>query len=94
MPDEPEESSVGVLNGQAPNGNGNGKAQLSLGTGAARNLATTTKTVPQMQGVSSRWLLRMLPWVEVNTAGALEAKTFCPLKLVVEPIWLTSNMID
>jgi hypothetical protein len=37
---------------------------LSLATAAARNLATTTKTVPQMQGVSPRWLLRMLPWVE------------------------------
>jgi encapsulin shell SprI-like protein/cyclic nucleotide-binding protein len=37
----------------------------SLGTVAARNLATTTKTEPQMQGISSRWLLRALPWVEV-----------------------------
>ena len=39
--------------------------QQSLGTAAARNLATTTKTVPQMQGITSRWLLRMLPWVQV-----------------------------
>jgi len=38
--------------------------QLSLSTAAARNLATTTKTVPQMQGISSRWLLRALPWEE------------------------------
>ena len=37
--------------------------QLSLGTAAARNLATTTKSVPQMQGISSRWLLKVLPWV-------------------------------
>ncbi len=37
----------------------------SLGTAAARNLATTTKTEPQMQGITSRWLLRVLPWVEV-----------------------------
>ena len=36
----------------------------SLGTAAARNLATTTKSVPQMQGISSRWLLRVLPWVQ------------------------------
>ncbi|MEV5376581.1 family 2B encapsulin nanocompartment shell protein [Streptomyces nondiastaticus] len=43
-----------------------GRAQLSLGIAAARNLATTTKTAPQMQGVSSRWLLRTLPWVEVK----------------------------
>ena len=38
----------------------------SLSTAAARNLATTTKTVPQMQGITSRWLLRMLPWVQVS----------------------------
>ncbi|MFF4408592.1 family 2B encapsulin nanocompartment shell protein [Streptomyces sp. NPDC001404] len=43
-----------------------GRAQLSLGVAAARNLATTTKTVPQMQNISSRWLLRTLPWVEVK----------------------------
>ncbi|RLL69964.1 family 2B encapsulin nanocompartment shell protein [Streptomyces sp. Z26] len=42
------------------------QANLSLGTAAARNLATTTKTPPQMQGISSRWLLRVLPWVEVT----------------------------
>ncbi|MFJ4781529.1 family 2B encapsulin nanocompartment shell protein [Streptomyces sp. NPDC088762] len=40
--------------------------QLSLSTAAARNLATTTKSVPQMQGISSRWLLRMLPWVHLG----------------------------
>ncbi|WP_197945831.1 family 2B encapsulin nanocompartment shell protein [Phytohabitans suffuscus] len=36
----------------------------SLSTTAARNLATTTKSVPQMRGISPRWLLRMLPWEE------------------------------
>ncbi|MBS2540140.1 cyclic nucleotide-binding domain-containing protein [Catenulispora sp. NF23] len=41
-------------------------SQLSLSTAAARNLATTTKTVPQMQGITSRWLLRKLPWVQVS----------------------------
>ncbi|QFZ19317.1 family 2B encapsulin nanocompartment shell protein [Saccharothrix syringae] len=35
----------------------------SLGTAAARNLASTTKSTPQMQGISPRWLLRKLPWV-------------------------------
>ncbi|MDX3456692.1 family 2B encapsulin nanocompartment shell protein [Streptomyces sp. ME02-8801-2C] len=42
------------------------RPQQSLGTSAARNLATTTKSVPQMQEISSRWLLRMLPWVNVQ----------------------------
>ena len=37
----------------------------SLSTAAARNLTSTTKSAPQMQGISSRWLLRLLPWVEV-----------------------------
>jgi len=43
----------------------NGQVQRSLGTAAARNLATTTKSVPKMQGITSPWLLRMLPWVQV-----------------------------
>ncbi|MFC9969959.1 family 2B encapsulin nanocompartment shell protein [Spirillospora sp. NPDC127200] len=43
--------------------------QLSLSTSAARNLAHTTKSVPQMQGITPRWLLRLLPWVEA-TGGA------------------------
>ncbi|MFF3553896.1 family 2B encapsulin nanocompartment shell protein [Streptomyces tsukubensis] len=42
------------------------RPQSSLGTAAARNLATTTKSAPQMQEITSRWLLRMLPWVEVS----------------------------
>ncbi|MFI9206448.1 family 2B encapsulin nanocompartment shell protein [Streptomyces sp. NPDC053048] len=54
-PEQPEQ--------QEPTG---GHAQLSLGIAAARNLATTTKSVPQMQGLSSRWLIRMLPWVQVS----------------------------
>jgi CRP-like cAMP-binding protein len=41
-------------------------SRLSLSTTAARNLATTTKTVPQMEGITSRWLLRVLPWVEAK----------------------------
>ena len=40
--------------------------QQSLSTAAARNLATTTKTVPQTQDISARWLLRQPPWVPVS----------------------------
>ncbi|MFG3348047.1 family 2B encapsulin nanocompartment shell protein [Streptomyces sp. NPDC048018] len=40
--------------------------QQSLGTAAARNLASTTKSAPQMQEITSRWLLRTLPWVQVQ----------------------------
>lgn len=42
------------------------QTQQSLSTAAARNLATTTKSVPQMQGITSRWLTRKLPWVQVS----------------------------
>ncbi|MGW6399257.1 family 2B encapsulin nanocompartment shell protein [Streptomyces sp. NPDC055134] len=38
----------------------------SLGTHAARRLATTTKSAPQMQAITSRWLLKSLPWVDVK----------------------------
>lgn len=38
----------------------------TLSTAAARNLATTTKSVPQMQEITPRWLLRVLPWVEAS----------------------------
>ncbi|NEC63913.1 family 2B encapsulin nanocompartment shell protein [Streptomyces sp. SID9727] len=48
-----------VQNAQVP-------PQQSLGTAAARNLATTTKSAPQMQEITSRWLLKMLPWVQVQ----------------------------
>jgi CRP-like cAMP-binding protein len=54
------ESTESSRNGQAE------QSQLSLSTAAARNLATTTKSVPQMQEITSRWLLRMLPWVQVS----------------------------
>lgn len=42
------------------------RAQQSLDTAAARNLATTTKSPPQMQGITSRWLLKLLPWLQVS----------------------------
>ncbi|MCM6778453.1 cyclic nucleotide-binding domain-containing protein [Nocardia sp. CDC159] len=39
--------------------------QRSLSTSAARNLATTVKTPPLMAGITARWLLRKLPWLDV-----------------------------
>jgi hypothetical protein len=39
--------------------------QLSLGVKAARALATTTKSLPQMRNITPRWLLSQLPWVAV-----------------------------
>src|SRR5512140_242462 len=40
--------------------------RTSLGTEGARQLASTTKSTPQMQGISPRWLLRLLPWVQTS----------------------------
>ena len=39
----------------------------SIGTEAARQLATTTKTVPMMEAVTPRWILQLLPWVQVSS---------------------------
>jgi hypothetical protein len=55
---EPSVNGQGPQNGAAP--------QLSLATEAARTLATTTKSVPQMQAITPRWLLQVLPWVEIS----------------------------
>ncbi len=49
-----------------PNFDVTDQARLSLSTAAARTLATTTKSVPQMQEITPRWLLRVLPWVEAS----------------------------
>lgn len=38
----------------------------SLGTEAARTLSTTTKSAPQMRGTTPRWLLRSLPFLDVD----------------------------
>jgi hypothetical protein len=40
--------------------------QHSLSTTTARQLATTTKTVPQMVGITPRWFLKLLLWVQVE----------------------------
>jgi CRP-like cAMP-binding protein len=54
--------------------------QLSLSTAAARKLATTTKTRPQTQGTTPRWLFRMLPWVQT------EAGTFRVNRRLTYPV--------
>lgn len=40
--------------------------KLSLSASAARNLATATVTVPQMAQITPRWLLHLLPYVDVD----------------------------
>lgn len=41
-------------------------SRLSLSAAAARNLATATVTVPQMEAITPRWLHKLLPWVDVD----------------------------
>lgn len=38
----------------------------ALSDNAARQLATTTKTPPQMQAITPRWLVKMLQWMPVD----------------------------
>ena len=40
--------------------------QRSVTTATARNLANTTKTSPKMMSITPRWLLSLLPWVQVD----------------------------
>ncbi len=41
-------------------------SNLALGDEAARQLANATKTVPQLLGISPRWLVPLLSWVGVE----------------------------
>lgn len=43
-----------------------GQDQTALDVGTARLLATTTKTRPQSQEITPRWLLQFLPWAQVE----------------------------
>ena len=43
------------------------KQQTALGDVAARQLAVATRTVPQMQKISPRWLTKLLNWVPVES---------------------------
>ncbi|MFO1006200.1 MAG: family 2B encapsulin nanocompartment shell protein [Planctomycetaceae bacterium] len=40
--------------------------QRSVTTSTARNLANTTKTSPKMMSITPRWLLSLMPWVQVD----------------------------
>jgi hypothetical protein len=44
----------------------NGLLQRSVTTSVAKNLADTTKTSPKMMSITPRWLLSLLPWVQVH----------------------------
>ena len=58
------------MNSPVPHAQPASPERLSLDTAAAGNLSSTTKTPPHSQARTPRWLLRVLPWVEVR-AGSL-----------------------
>ncbi|MDP4210520.1 MAG: family 2B encapsulin nanocompartment shell protein [Bacteroidota bacterium] len=58
----------------------NNPSQRSVTTIVARNLATTTKTVPQMESITPRWLLKVLPWVHVGSGTYRVNRTKIELK--------------
>jgi hypothetical protein len=43
------------------------ETRRSVGDAAARQLANTTKTAPQMAAITPRWLVQMLSWVPVES---------------------------
>jgi hypothetical protein len=61
------------------------KRPLALGDSAARQLANTTKTAPQLSTITPRWLVHLLQWVPVEAgiyrlnrvSNASEVKIAC-----------------
>ena len=54
--------------------------QRSITTATARQLATTTKTAPQMGSITPRLLLKLLPWVQVGSGTYRVNRTKVELK--------------
>ena len=54
--------------------------QRSITTATARKLANTTKTAPQMGSITPRLLLKMLPWVQVESGTYRVNRTKVELK--------------
>ncbi|MCC6574311.1 MAG: hypothetical protein IT462_11020 [Planctomycetes bacterium] len=56
----------------------------ALSDNAARQLATTTKTPPQMQAITPRWLVKMMQWmpVEAGTLRINRVKETAPVEVV------------
>jgi len=52
----------------------------SVSVDSARNLGNTNNTIPQMAGITPRWLLHFLPWVQVSTGTYRVNRTKIVLK--------------
>src|ERR1700690_3801300 len=61
-----KESGTKYLPGVSMSDNSDSLLQRSVTTAVARNLANTTKTSPKMMSITPRWVLSLLPWVQVD----------------------------
>jgi hypothetical protein len=57
---------------------------MPISSVAAQNLATTTKTVPMWEGITPRWLLKLLPWVQVRAGIYRINRVANPAQVVAE----------
>jgi hypothetical protein len=57
---------------------------MPLSSPAAQNLATSTKTVPLWEGITPRWLLKLLPWVQVRAGLYRINRVTKPAKVLAE----------
>ena len=64
--------------------------RTSLSAAGARNLATATVTVLQLQEITPRWLSKLLPWIDVGIAGH-NLSTFKPILSQASPGYLFSE---
>jgi hypothetical protein len=62
----------------------NKEVRRALGDAAARQLANTTKTAPQMAAITPRWLVAMLQWmpVESGTFRVNRVKSDAPVEVI------------
>lgn len=58
----------------------------SVKTISARNLATISKSRPQMEGITPRWFLKLLPWINVQggTYRVNRQKTLIPSDQIIQ----------
>src|SRR5262245_7726462 len=57
---------------------------MPLSTAAAQTLATSTKTVPMWEGITPRWLLKLLPWVQVKAGIYRINRVTSPAQVIAE----------
>ncbi len=57
---------------------------MPLASLPAQNLATTAKTVPQWEGITPRWLLKLLPWVQVKSGIYRINRVTTPAQVIAE----------